>query len=475
MRVSTAALAALILATAAVLIPPRVASFGRDTLTMTVWGQPFEDRLFKDSYALGFETLHPGVAVDYQRHSDVDAKYNVWHAQGTGPEVMRLRITTYHQMVARGMLEPLDTFINDPRSGLTPAELAAFPPQLLQSLRVDGHLYALPEDTAQVGLYFNRAIFDRHNREHPDDPVTYPTSACTWDDLRSAAKKLTDTSAGVSGFDMVIWEWPFMQFFFQAGGELWTSDSLTTTVNSPAAVESLLFLASLVRDGSWKPYFSQLGALGPSDRFQNGQVAMYLDGSWMVPALELNAPTLDFAVAVPPHHTSDRNMGGAVLWGISSHARHKDLGWEMLHWLVQQPRAADYWNTLRVAPPAHLGVIRSPAFASTTGIPDPARPGLFLVPPMPPERFNDRAKWIVELMTPDPATGHARSYIPAGLYQARLEEEIRDMFREFLQHAPTPTTAHAALAQNLLDRTARNVHAFIDRDRAARGLPIVSR
>lgn len=476
MRGSTVVLLGLVIATGAVLVPPRVAGLGSDVVTMTIWGQPFEDRLFKDVYARGFEKLHPGVTVDYQRHSDVDAKYNVWHAQGTGPEVMRLRITTYHQMVARGMLEPLDEYINDPNSGLTSEELAAFPPQLLETLRVNGHLYAVPEDTAQFGLYYNRAIFDEHNRLHPGDLVSYPSSTWTWADFRCTAKKLTrpaDASLGaVSGFDVVIWEWPFMELFFQAGGELWASDGLTTTVNSPAAVDALMFLAGMVQDGSWRPYFSQLGGLGPPDRFQNGQVAMYLDGSWMVPAFEVNAPKLDFAVAAPARGKSDRNMGGSVLWGISSHAKRKDLGWEMVHWLVQEPQAASYWDTLRVAPPAHLGVIRSPSFGSTAGIADPSRPGVYLVPPMPAERFKDRAQWLVDLMTPDPVTGQARSHIPAGLYQARLEEEIREMFKEFLQRA---ATADVAFAQGLLERTERNVHAFIDRDRAARNLPPIHR
>jgi multiple sugar transport system substrate-binding protein len=472
-------LLAVIVGTILVLIPPRVASLEGDVLTMTVWGQPFEDRLFLDVYARGFEKLNPGVAVDYQRHADLDAKYNSWHAKGYGPEVMRMRVTTYHQMVSRGMLLPLDDYINDPKTGLSKAELDAFPPQLMSQLRVNGHLYALPEDTAQFGLYYNRALFDAYNREHPQDRITYPDSTWTWKEFRDAARKLTkrDPQSGavtVSGFDMVIWEWPFMQFFLQAGGELWTPDGLTARINSPAGVEALLFLGDLVRDGSWKPYFSLQGGLGPNDRFQNGQVAMYLDGSWMAPAFELNqsANGLDFAIIPPPAHTSKRNVGGSVLWGISAHAPRKDLGWKMVHWLVQEPQAAEYWDKLRVAPPANLNVIRSPAFRHTGGIPDPARPGLYLVPPMPESHFKDRAAWMIDLMTPDPATGVERSFIPAGLYQSRLEDEIRDMFREFLQQA---ATADAAKAQALLDRAVRNVHSYIDRDRQARGLPPVDR
>lgn len=479
MRVSTVVAILLVLATAAVLVPPRVASIEGDVLTMTVWGQPFEDRLFKDIYARGFEKLNPGVSVDYQRHSDLEAKYNAWHAKGYGPEVMRLRITTYHEMVNRGMLEPLDDYVAEPRSGLSQAEMAAFPPQLMETLRVNGHLYALPEDTAQYGLYYNRAIFDAYNREHPDDRVEYPTGKWTWEDFRAAARNLTRRDPGtgevtISGFDVVIWEWPFMEFFFQAGGELWSDDGLTTTIDSPPAVEALMFLAGLVRDGSWRPYFSQQGGLGPNDRFQNGQVAMYLDGSWMAPAFELNAPPpgLDFAIAPPPVHKSSRNVGGSVLWGISSHAPRKDLGWKMLRWLVQEPQAAAYWDTLRVAPPANLAVVTSPAFRETAGIEDPGRPGKYLVPPMPEANYPLRAAWMVDLMTPDPTTGVARSYIPAGLYQGKLETEIREMFIAFLQRADR---ADEAFAHESLRQATNNVHAFIDRDRAARGLPAVKR
>lgn len=481
MRASTVVATLLVLATAAAIVPPRIVrsgDAGGDTLTMTVWGQPFEDRLFEDVYARGFERLNPGVRVNYQRHSDLEAKYNAWFAQGYGPEVMRLRITTYHEMVNRGMLQPLDAYIGDPTTGLSASELAAFPPQLMQTLRVDGRLYALPEDTAQYGLYYNRAVFDAYNREHPDARIGYPTGDWTWEDFRSAAKRLTRRNARgevvVSGFDVVIWEWPFMEFFFQAGGELWTDDGLTTTIDSPPAVEALMFLAGLVRDGSWRPYFSQQGGLGPNDRFQNGQVAMYLDGSWMAPAFELNAPApgLDFAIAPPPVHKSSRNVGGSVLWGISSHAPRKDLGWRMVRWLVQEPQAAAYWDKLRVAPPANLAVVNSPAFRHTSGIEDPGRPGRYLVPPMPEANFPLRARWMVELMTPDPRTGVARSYIPAALYQGKLETEIREMFVAFLQQAET---ADERLAHRLLARAAGNVHEFIDRDRAARGLPAVVR
>src|SRR5690606_593654 len=288
--------------TLGVLFAPGNKRLGTGAIIFTVWGAPFEDRLFKDIYARGYEAIG-AVEVDYQRHSDVLMKYNAWHARGLGAEVMRLRITDYHMMVQRGMLEPLSPFIEDPEVGLSAAEMAAFPAGIIETLTVDGTLYALPEDTAQFGLYYNRAIFDTYNAANPDDRIEYPNADWTWDDLRAAARKLTQVGPGVEreirGFDLVLWEWPYMHFFLQAGGELWDADETTTLIDSEAGVEALMFLAGLVQDGSWDPYFGLPGMVGPDARFATGHTAMYLDGSWMAPNFQVQNPDLDFAVAPP--------------------------------------------------------------------------------------------------------------------------------------------------------------------------------
>ncbi|MFG0286267.1 MAG: ABC transporter substrate-binding protein [Phycisphaerales bacterium JB039] len=466
----------LLLGTVGLLLAPGNKRIVADEITFTVWGAPFEDRLFKDIYAEGYDAMTPEVSVDYQRHADVNMKYNAWHARGLGAEVMRLRITDYHMMVQRGMLEPLTPYINDPERGLSAAELAAFPQGIMETLTVDGKLYALPEDSAQFGLYYNRAIFDAYNAAHPDDPIDYPSERWTWDDLRTAARKLTQRGDGVeqevSGIDLFLWEWPFMHFFLQAGGELWDEDETTTRINSDAGVAALEFLAGLVNDGSWQPFFGRMGMVGPDVRFVTGHTAMLLSGSWWVANFQLHNPDLDFAVAPPPRGVSDRCIAGSVLWGMSSQAPNKDAGWDMIRWLVQEPQALAYWDTLRVAPPAHTGVIASDAFRSTSGVPAPGRPGEYLVPPMRPEDFDDQAAWLLVQLLPDPATGEARATIPATLYQTYLERQIGEMFRDQIREADQFTPERA---RQRLEAVARAVHDHIDRDRAARGLPPVVR
>lgn len=451
---------------------------GARTITFTVWGAPFEDALFADVYARGFERLTPEVRVDYQRHdgNQLGLKYTSWHARGRGAEVMRVQVTDYHQMVARGMLQPLDEHLA--RGGV---DLAEIPPELLAALRVDGRLYALPQDTAVFGLYYNIEHFEAYDAAHPGQPLPRPSADWTWEDLRRAAIALTerDDSGRVArqGLDLPLWQWPFMALFAQAGGEQWSPDGLTTRIASDAGVEALQFLHDLAfRDRVWVPYFGGIDqGASPDAKFVAGRTSLYLDGSWRVPNFEDRAPNLRFAVSPTPRGprvgSAPVVLTGSCLWAISSRARHKDDAWRMLAWLVSRDQAIRYWDALRVAPPANLAAMRSPAFRSTSGIADPDRPGRFIVPSMDEARYEERAAWLLHAFTPDPATGWAPAYLPTSLYQRALEDHIKVMLEAYLATGAEGRDR----AREFLHRAARGVHAVIDRDRAAKGLAPVSR
>ncbi len=445
--------------------PGHEALAGRRTLRFTVWGMPFEDRLFEDIYARGWERLRPDIAVDYGRFNDVRTKYNAWAARGTGADVMRMEITWYHDFAQRGILEPLNKYIRDPARGLTDEQLANVPPHLMELLSRGGKIYALPQDNAQFGLFYNKDLFDQHNREHPDDRVEYPTARWGWPELRHAARALTRRDAGggmtQGGFDVAVWSWPFLTLLAQAGGQIWSDDGRECLVNSAAGVEALDFLRAMQReDRSFEPSLTgyKEGA-GADTLFAAGRTAMLLDGSWRVPNLDLNAPQLRYAVAPLPHGKRAAVISGAVLWAISAQSKNKDAAWDMIKWLLNDEQAAAYWDTLRVAPPAHLAVVNSPAFTSTRGVPrDPHEPSQgFDVPPMSPDDFDAKAAWLRFGNTPDPATGRAPAFVHAHPFAADLQDEITRMLNEYLRPGSTLNS------QDALDRVVASIHSLMAR------------
>lgn len=462
------------IATIACVVPPRFIARDDERLRFVVWGMPFEDRLFEDVYARGFESLRPGVIVQYEKYVDVADKYFAWHTIGTGADVMRVPITEYHGLVARGVLAPLDEFIEhpDPEIGLSAERQSDFLPSVWDLLEVDGARYALPSDNAQYGLYYNKALFDAHNTAHPEGRIEYPHADWTWENLRDAAEKLTMTDdrgrVEQYGIDFFLWAWPFMAFFEQAGGELWDEERTTTLIDSPAGVEALQLIAQLLPHAVSARSPEQVEtATGPDKLFATGQSAMLLDGSWRAPFLELTNPELDFAIAPLPRGRRPGVVSGSVVWAISAHSRNRELAWRMIRWMTEFEQSLRYWDMLRVAPPASRRVIESEEFRATKGL--VGDDGEVIIPPMPREKWDERGVWLLHGIRPHPLTGQAPAFVPVAPYQADLEDKIGTMLSRAL--APSRTQSLDELLRDAADA----VHAIIDRDRRARGLPAVER
>jgi len=471
MRISSIFIVIVAAASAVVLVPSKLVQRNARTLTMATWGMPFEDSLFRDGYARGFEKLNPGWRVEYQRHNNITDKYNAWHVQNRGTDVMRMGIDYYHEFVAKGMIIPLNEFIDDPTIGLTEEEVADYFPSILERLVIDGEIYALPSDNAQYGVYYHRALFDRYNAEHPESRIAYPSEDWTWADLGAASRALTITDAESDrttqfGLLFDLWAWPFLAFLHQAGGTEWDEAQTTTLINSDAGVEALTFLVSLVPDDA--PIKAQnlaASAANPAELFKTGRVAMLLDGSWRSPNVDLDAPNLNYAIAPLPHNRKRAVVSGSVLWAVSAHSLHPRRAFEMIKWMTNREESTLYWQTLRVAPPARLSAVESEGFKSTTGLVDTY--GIVRIPPMPRSRYDDLAKWLEYAVRPNPESGGVPGFVPAGLYQSDLQAKISSALVAATRGELTPREA--------LDQAAREMQEIIDRDRAAKGLPPVER
>lgn len=470
MKRSVAIILAIIISTLLVLIPPAALPVQSDTLTMAVWGMPFEDRLFRDGYARGFEDLTPSWTVRYQRQAQIIEKYNAWHVQHRGADVMRVGIDYYHAFVDKGMLTPLNQFVHDPQVGLSDEEIADYFPQIWNQLVLGEEIYALPSDNAQYGLYYNRSIFDAWNAAHPDQHLDYPTSNWTWDDLANAAHLLTandDRNRTVQyGIMFDLWAWPFMAFLHQAGGTCWDEAAMTTLINSRQGVEALTYLVSIIPDDApIKAIGLADSAASPAQLFKIGALAMLLDGSWRAPNLELDNPDLDYAIAPLPHGKNRAVVSGSVLWGISAHSQSPRKAWEMIKWMTSEQQSLRYWDTLRVAPPARMSVVQSEAFRSTKGL--VTDDGIVRVPPMSSAQYSTRAAWLEYAATVDPRSGKPPGFVEASRYQMDLQNAITNALVAAVRDGMDPKIA--------LDRAANDVHEIIDRDRAAKALPAITR
>src|SRR5207249_2088012 len=129
--------------------------------------------------ARAFEREHPAIRVQLDHHpwnQYFEWLRGEWQA-GRSPDVMFLNYIPAY--VALGELEAIDRYVE--RDAM---QLDDFFPALLDSFRANGQLYGLPRDNDTKVIYYNRAHF-------AEAGIPEPAAGWTWDELRSAALKLT--------------------------------------------------------------------------------------------------------------------------------------------------------------------------------------------------------------------------------------------------------------------------------------------
>lgn len=351
---------------------------------MCVWGMPFENDLYTKVYIPEFERENPSIKVRFHHFEDYGSRVLLSHAGGIAPDVVREFSQTGMNWTRRGMNLPLDRYIDGP-DGIDRKD---FVPLLWNDLRFKGETFAIPQDINILGLFYNKDLFDKA-------ALPYPNEHWTWADLKNAVDKLTIFQPGTSaptqkGLDMAWGGDFFRPFMYQNGGRMWDGDK--AVFDSPETAEALGFYRSLMKTYSLTRSDEGRGGLGADKFFGAGRVAMYLDGSWMVPSVTKNSPNIRFGVAPLPRGKLALSVSGNCSWAIDRESKHPDEAWKLVKFLSSDWALKKYWQALWVAPPARWSALRSKEFHEITGIQGGA-PGL-----RNPAEWQDRCAWIGKVL-----------------------------------------------------------------------------
>ncbi|MBP8855395.1 MAG: sugar ABC transporter substrate-binding protein [Oscillospiraceae bacterium] len=153
-------------------------------------------------------------------------------------------------------------------------DVANFPAALAGIFTVDGKLMAVPKDYSTIGIYYNKALFDKAK-------VAYPSDNWTWDEFLEAAKKLT-VPGETFGFPATTSGQGCMNnFILQNNGALAGADG-SVKVNSPETAEAIQFLYDMISVHKVSPTNVEMTENPPDTMFLAGKIAMISGGSWSV-------------------------------------------------------------------------------------------------------------------------------------------------------------------------------------------------
>jgi ABC-type glycerol-3-phosphate transport system substrate-binding protein len=129
------------------------------------------------------------------------------------PDIFYTYFTDLPQVLDNDGAEDITAYVNDKTVPL----LKDIDPNVLGSLKHDGKLYGLPTSNYTMGLLINRKLFERAGL----DPDTPPR---TWEEVRTAAKKIADLGDGIAGFGEYsagnTGGWHFTAHMYSIGGDV---------------------------------------------------------------------------------------------------------------------------------------------------------------------------------------------------------------------------------------------------------------
>lgn len=278
-----------------------------------------------------YEAANPGIKVvmDTVAYKDI---HNILQTQvdgGTPPDLARVTD------VARFTGKYLDmrSYMTDPTGWA-----AAWPPQVLQSFRTGSDttgLYGFPTQFTVTGPFINRTLFQQAGVPVPSDTK----KDVTWDEWVTAAKQVATAT-----------KTPYAIAIDRTGHRFWgpslsncahyvdSASSKTFTIDTPGFRETANMLVSWhtqkitpldIWVGSGSAY-----AAG-NDYFVNGQLVMYMSGSWQIGQFaKLIGTKFEWdAIPNPSGKCGSTGIPGGALLGAMAGTKHPKEVTKLVEWL----------------------------------------------------------------------------------------------------------------------------------------------
>lgn len=304
-------------------------------LKFSTWGSASEMKILVPIIK-EFEAQNPDIKVEIMHiPQDYMKKLHLLFASNLAPDV--ILINNLSLPVYTKFLEPLDSYINK----------SDYYWQALNSMTVNGQLYAIPRDSSTLVVYYNKEIFDKCG-------VKYPDKNWTMENLVSISKKLTDRNHyGFSYEPKILFALPFMHYY--GGGIL---DKKGEYIGGSVESEKGINLyKDLAYKYNYSPTPAQAGSKTQAQMFLEGKLAMHLSGRWLVPKYR-ECATFNWDIVNFPKSKATVDSSG---WAISRLSKNKESAIKFVLFLSDKKNIEKMTNDGLIVP-SRIDVATSKTF-----------------------------------------------------------------------------------------------------------------
>jgi len=279
-------------------------------------------------------------------YDDLLNKFRAGLQSKNGPHILQVYDIGQRFMIDSKAIEPMQTFVDADKF-----DLSQFEQPILNYYTVDKKLNAMPFNTSNPILYYNKNAF----KDAGLDPAKAPR---TWDDVAAAAAKLTKKDASGKtqpGIAIAIYGWFFEQFLatenaLYAEPENGRGAQRATKVvyNADPGVKILDWWKGMVDKG----IAANLGRSTSDTQkaFSAGQIPMTIDSTAVVRGVINNAGgKFEVGTGYMPRPTTGGEQGGIIMGGASVYIakdksdKEKQAAWKFVQF-VTQPKQQAFWH-----------------------------------------------------------------------------------------------------------------------------------
>jgi multiple sugar transport system substrate-binding protein len=325
---------------------------------IVVWHgyEDIEGKALNDAVAR-FNATHPTIHVTAQNYGNADYALNKVLTSIRGghyPDVVYL-YGSWAANVARTpkAIDVAPLIKSDPS-----INWEDFWPAERQAVTVGDKIVGVPALVDNLALVYNKQLFQQAG-------IPEPTASWTWDDLRNAAKALTDPSKKQFGWAYVNdasedTVWRFDALLWQAGGDILTPDGKHAAFNSDAGVRAATLLQQMAQvDHS---VYLDNGNGNYANLFNSGKIGMLMTGPWDLSGF----PNVDYGVQILPGDQNHQTISGPDQWVMLDNGSDRSkAAWTFLKWFTSADQAQK-WSQATGDLPIRASQLQLPSFPQYT-------------------------------------------------------------------------------------------------------------
>lgn len=294
------------------------------TITVGSWKGTEAEAATYDKLLESF-TKKTGIKVEKRIYNDYATQLQTDLIGGTAPDVFYVDVSEAPALIEKGVLEPLDSFIEDTKDF---NKDDFYKPAYEGFTGKDKKQYGVPKDNSMLGVFYNEGLF----KQAGIDPANIPTEATEWAPfLKDLQAKLP---AGKKAFVATTELSRHMQIL-QANGTKIVDDEGYAVLTKPDQLEYLQQYVDTFANDKTMNSAKDLGQGNSGDSFGVEAAALMVEGNWGVANLQQNFSDVKFGTMEHPTIGGKKSsMMFTVSYSMNAQSEKKEAAWEFINYVT---------------------------------------------------------------------------------------------------------------------------------------------